>query len=40
MRWCMYVGGGIMPGSDIDDEWHETEAKSLILKKLIEDSLK
>ncbi len=39
-RWCMYVGGGIMPDSDIDDEWHETEAKSFILKKLIEDSLK
>ena len=37
-RWCMYVGSGIMPDSDIDDEWNETEAKSLILKQLIEDS--
>lgn len=39
-RWCMYVGSGIMPDSDIEDEWKETEAKSLILKHLIEDSQK
>lgn len=38
--WCMYVGGGIMPDSDSNDEWEETEAKSLILRKLIEDSQK
>ncbi len=38
--WCMYVGGGIMPDSDIDDEWRETEAKSLILKDLIGNSRK
>lgn len=38
--WCMYVGGGIMPDSDVDEEWNETEAKALILKKLIEDSQK
>lgn len=38
--WCMYVGSGIMPDSDIDEEWNETEAKSLILKQLIKDSQK
>lgn len=38
-HWCMYVGGGIMPDSDIQDEWDETEAKSMILRNLIEDSL-
>lgn len=38
--WCIYVGGGIMPDSDSRDEWAETEAKSLILRKLIEDSQK
>ncbi|MDE5553938.1 MAG: chorismate-binding protein, partial [Muribaculaceae bacterium] len=39
-RWCMYVGSGIMPDSDINDEWLETEAKAHILKRLIEDSHK
>lgn len=38
--WCMYVGSGIMPDSDSCDEWAETDAKSLILRKLIEDSQK
>ena len=38
--WCMYVGSGIMPDSDVDDEWSETEAKSLLLKNIIEDSRK
>lgn len=33
--WCMYVGGGIMPDSDSNDEWLETEAKALILRNLI-----
>lgn len=38
--WCMYVGGGIMPDSDVSEEWNETEAKSHILKNVIEDSQK
>ncbi len=38
--WCMYVGGGIMPDSDCDSEWNETEAKSKILYKLIGDFLR
>lgn len=38
--WCMYVGGGIMPDSDVDEEWKETESKARILKKLIGDSQK
>lgn len=33
--WCMYVGGGIMPDSDADDEWNETEAKAKLLYQLI-----
>lgn len=37
-RWCMYVGSGIMPDSDIEEEWDETETKAFILKNLIEDS--
>ncbi len=36
--WCMYVGSGIMPDSDPDDEWHETESKARILHNLILDS--
>lgn len=39
-NWCMYVGGGIMPDSDSEDEWRETEAKSKILYQLIEGSRK
>lgn len=34
--WCMYVGGGIMPDSESDDEWRETEGKANILRKIIE----
>lgn len=37
-RWCLYVGSGIMPDSDIDDEWQETDSKAHILRNLIEDS--
>lgn len=37
--WCMYVGGGIMPMSDAENEWAETEAKSLLLKNIICDSV-
>lgn len=36
--WCMYIGSGIMPDSDSNEEWLETEQKSLILRKLIEGS--
>lgn len=39
-HWCMYVGSGIMPESDIDDEWRETENKSSVLRKIIDDSRK
>lgn len=39
-RWCMYVGSGVMPDSDIEDEWLETEAKAQLLKSIIEDSHK
>lgn len=39
-KWCIYVGSGIMPDSDVDDEWQETEAKALLLKNMIEDSRK
>lgn len=37
-HWCLYVGSGIMPDSDIDEEWEETETKAHILRNLIEDS--
>lgn len=34
--WCIYVGSGIMPDSDVDEEWRETDSKALILKNIIE----
>lgn len=39
-NWCMYVGGGIMPDSDAEDEWNETEAKARLLYQLITASQK
>lgn len=34
-RWCMYVGGGIMPDSDSENEWLETDAKATLLLNFI-----
>ena len=31
-HYTLYVGGGIMPDSDPDDEWQETEMKSLTIR--------
>lgn len=33
--YCIYVGGGIMPDSDPEDEWLETESKAQILRNII-----
>ena len=38
--WCIYIGSGIMPDSDPDEEWHETEAKARLLHNIILDATK
>lgn len=34
-RFCLMAGGGIMPESDADSEWEETERKMDTLNKAI-----
>lgn len=34
-RYCLYAGGGIMPGSDPQAEWEETEAKTAPARNII-----
>ena len=34
-HYTLYVGGGIMPESDPDEEWQETEMKSLTIRRAI-----
>ncbi len=35
-HYCIYAGGGIMPQSNPDDEWKETNAKSACARSIIE----
>lgn len=34
--YCLYAGGGIMPDSDVQREWLETEAKSAKARKILD----
>lgn len=34
-KYCIFAGGGIMPQSDIEQEWAETEYKSMPARELI-----
>ncbi|MDE7125806.1 MAG: chorismate-binding protein, partial [Muribaculaceae bacterium] len=36
-KYCIYAGGGIMPESNIQNEWDETEAKSALARSIIKD---
>lgn len=34
-RLCLYAGGGLLPDSDVEQEWNETEAKMETMRNLI-----
>ena len=35
-QYCLYLGGGLLPDSDLNQEWEETEIKATTMQSIIE----